>query len=129
MTENEILAMKPGSELNAQVAEKIMGHVIAEDELLGYVERLVNPEGGDSIWSPLKRYSEDISVAELVVDKMVELGHEDAVCWADFGGGKYTEAEAICKAALLAVLAGPSSKEASDKILHQALGDEHKDNT
>ena len=59
---------------------------------------------------------------------MIELGYEDAIYWADFGEGKYKEAEAICKAALLAVLEGGSSEEASDKIIRQALEDEGEGN-
>jgi hypothetical protein len=35
---------------------------------------------------------------------MIQLGHDDALYWADFGGGIYTAPEAICKAALLAIL-------------------------
>lgn len=104
MTEEEILAMKPGVELNAKVAEGIMGHEVVRDGLFGYLERLVSPEDGKPIWSSPQPYSEDISVAELVVDKMVEKGYEDAIYWADFGEGIYTEAEAICKAALSAIL-------------------------
>jgi len=122
MTREEILSTQPGSELNIQVAQKIMGHVIIKDELLGHIERWVNSEDGSSVWSPVKHYSEDISTAESVVDKMVELGYKDAIHWTDFGGGKYTEAEAICKAALLALL----QIEQSDRILRQALGDEEK---
>ncbi len=120
MIGEEILAMQPGSELNMKVAEKIMGHVITKDELFGYTERSVDPEDSSSVWSPVEPYSEDISTAESVVDKMVKLGYKDAIYWADFGGGKYTEAEAICKAALLAVL----EVEESDRILRQALGNE-----
>ena len=128
MTQEEVLAMQPGSELNIEVSEKIMGHITTKDEIFGYTERLVDPEEGSSIWSPVKPYSEDISVAELVVEKMIEMGYEDAIYWADFGDGKYTEPEAICKAALLAVIEGSNLKETSDKILRQALGDDEKGN-
>jgi hypothetical protein len=126
MEQEEILAMQPGDELNRKIAEEVMGDKIIKDEFLGYLECLIDPIDGGFVWSPAKPYSEDVSAAELVVNKMVELGYKDAVCWADFGGGKYTEAEAICKAALLAVLEGHSLKEASDKILPQAPGDEEK---
>ena len=126
MTREEILAMQPGSELNTKVAEKIMGHIVTKDETFGYMERLVDPEDDSSVWCPVKPYSEDISVAELVVDRMIEMGHEDAIYWADFGEGKYTEAEAICKSALLAVLEETTLEQAVDKILRQALGEEKK---
>jgi hypothetical protein len=120
MTKEEILAMKPGSELNIAVAERIMGHIVKKDEIMGYMERTTNPktkedncdccsscsspQEGDSIWGFVEPYSEDISVAKQVIDKMTDIGYEDAKSWPDFGDGKYTEAEAICKAALLAVL-------------------------
>ncbi|MDD5702900.1 MAG: hypothetical protein PHU23_12720 [Dehalococcoidales bacterium] len=138
MTKEEILAMRPGSELNMKVAEIIMGHTIINDEIFGYMERVINlnstecgstccgSKEGDSVWSAVKPYSEDISAAEQVVEKMTELGYKDAVYWADFGNGKYTEPEAICKAALLSRLEGSILKEASDRILRQALGDEEK---
>ena len=116
MTKEEILAMKPGVELNKAIAERIMGHVVKNDEILGYVERTVNPKSqmggascttpvkGDSVWGSLEHYSEDIAAARTVIDKMIEAGYQDAQSWPDFGGGKYTEAEAVCKAALIAVL-------------------------
>jgi len=103
MTQEEILAMNPGAELNAKVAEEVIGHAVARDETFGYTERLIDKDNS-SVWDKLLHYSEDISAAELVVGKMIELGHDDAIYWADFGDGIYTEPEAICKAALLAIL-------------------------
>jgi hypothetical protein len=38
-------------------------------------------------------------------------GYDDAINWKNFGGGKYTQEEAICKAALLAVLEGNKYKK------------------
>ena len=102
MTKEEILAMKPGQELNAKVAEYVMGHEVLRDATMGYMERsLVD---GESVWGLPEPYSEDISAAELVVEKMIEIGYGDAISSADCGEGRYTEAEAICKAALLAML-------------------------
>ena len=103
MTKEEILAMKPGLELNIKVAKEIIGHEVAEDEIFGYVEKWTD-EDDNSVWDALQSYSEDISAAELVVNRMMQSGHDDAISWADFGGGVYTEPEAICKAALLALL-------------------------
>ena len=103
MTQEEIMAMKPGVEMNAKVAEKVMGHVVSRDETFGYMERVID-EDGHSVWAVLQPYSEDISATELVVDRMIALGYDDAIYWADFGGGIYTEPEAICKAAVLAIL-------------------------
>ena len=104
MRQEEILTMQPGLLLNLLVAEKIMGHITVNDEILGFMERSVDPKEGDSLWGSLIDYSGDKSAAESVVQTMVDLGYEDAIYWADFGGGKYTESEAICKAAMLAVL-------------------------
>lgn len=120
MTKEEILAMKPGTELNIAVAERILGHIVKKDETFGYMERMVKPESkgddceccgscvtanaGDSIWGMVGRYSQDISAAKIVIEKMLEIGYKDAKSWPDFGNGKYTEPEAICKAALIAVL-------------------------
>ena len=123
MTQEEILTMEPGRELNIEVAKEVMEHVVASDGMLGYLERLIDPGDGGSVWSSLQPYSEDISVAELVVDKMIERGYDDAIYWADFGDGVYTEAEAICKAALLAILEEHRIEEVSSEILKQALGD------
>ncbi len=100
MTKEEILALSPGVELNAKVAKEIMGHLVVNDALLGPMVRLVD-EDGSTIWHLPQPYSQDISVARLVVRRMVEFGCDDARYFAGFGGGIYTEAEAICKAALL----------------------------
>ena len=123
MTKERILAMQPGMEMNIQVAEKVMGQVIIKDETFGYLERVVDPGDGSFVWAPVQPYSEDNTTAELVVDKMINKGYQEATHWADFGEGKYTRAEAICKAALLASLESASLIESSDKILRQALGD------
>jgi hypothetical protein len=104
MNQEEILAMKPGILLNLLVAEKIMGHITINDEILGFMERSVDPKDNGSLWGLLSNYSGDIASAEQVVKTMVDLGYDDAIYWADFGKGKYTESEAICKAALLAVM-------------------------
>jgi hypothetical protein len=103
MTKEEILAMKPGRELNIVVAEVVMKHKVTVDEILGDMERPVD-EDGSSVWDNLRPYSEDTSAAQLVVERMITLGHSDAVSWEHYGNGIYTQAEAICKRALLVVL-------------------------
>ena len=123
MSQAEILAMEPGDELNMKVAAEVMGHAVVREELLGLMERLIDPTDGSSVWGPVYPYSEDMEVAESVVERMIELGYEDAIYWADFGDGMYTEPEAICKAALLAILDEQQIVEVSDNILRQALGD------
>ena len=101
MDKEEILAMKPGEELNRVVAEEVMGHTIVEDATFGSMELLLTDDG--TVWSSILPYSEDMAFAEQVVDKLFVLGIDDVVCWADFGTGNYTEAEAICKNAVLNV--------------------------
>jgi hypothetical protein len=103
LTKEEILAMRPGRELNTAVAEVVMKHKVVVDEIFGAMERQVANDGS-SAYSNLQPYSEDMSAAQLVVDGMITLGHGDAVSWEHYGNGIYTQAEAICKAALLVVL-------------------------
>lgn len=103
MNRDEILAMSPGELLSLHVAEKIMGNVTAKDDVWGLMERMIDPADGASVWVPLTPYSEDPAAAEAVVEGMLGKGHSDAIYWSGFGDGRYTEPEAICKAALLAV--------------------------
>ena len=105
MTEEYILAMQSGTELNAKVAKDVMGHKVVQDEIFGYTEGFTG-EDGSTVWGPLHPYSESIWAAEAVVDKMIKLGYAAAVHWSDFGDGIYTKAEAISKAALLAISEG-----------------------
>jgi hypothetical protein len=135
MTHEEILAMKPGRELDCLVAEKFFGYK---------VEWLPNPrhphEHGKNVaiepmtcspphlfkgwWCPtyweIPHYSTDIAVAWQVVEKMQErdwmgvmispaMGHGWKGWAVNFGGDDslvYGETlpEAVCKAALLAVM-------------------------
>jgi len=110
MAKEEILAMKPGRELNIKVAEDVMGHKVILDEIFGDVERYIDKDGR-SVYGPLEPYSDDISAAQLVVEKMVDLGHGDAIFWEHYGNGIYTRAEAICKVALLLVLEAGEKEE------------------
>ena len=103
MTKEEILAMKPGKKLNIAVAKLVMEHEVIVDEILGDIERPVG-EDSSSTWDTLLPYSGDISAAQLVTEKMITLGHNDAVFWDQYGDGIYTRPEAICKRALLVVL-------------------------
>ena len=103
MTKEEVLTMKPGRELNIAVAEVVMKHKVVVDEIFGDMERPI--DGNDnSVWDTLPLYSEDMSAAQLVVERMIRLGHSDAVSWEHYGNGIYTQDEAICKRALLVVL-------------------------
>ena len=68
MTKQEILAMKPGRELNIRVAEEVMGSRFVIDETMGDME--IHP---DSVYGPLEPYSEDISAAWRVVERLISL--------------------------------------------------------
>lgn len=102
MTKDEILAMKPGKELNKAVAEHVMGRNVVKDDTFGYMERHIIDN--NSVWDNLLEYSEDMSATQLVTERMTSLGHSDAHTWDQYGGGTYTQAEAICKRAILVVL-------------------------
>jgi len=103
MIKEEILTMKTGRELNIAVAEVVMKHKVVVDEIFGDMEKPID-EDDNSVWDTLPLYSEDMSAAQLVVKRMITLGHSDAVFWEHYGNGIYTQAEAICKRALLVVL-------------------------
>ena len=103
MTKEQILAMKPGRELSITVAEVVMKHEVVVDEIFGAMERHIANDGS-SAYSNLQPYSEDVSAAQLVVERMSTLGYSNAVFWEHYGNGIYTQAEAICKRALLVVL-------------------------
>jgi len=112
MTEQEeILALQPGEELNVRVAREVLGNTVVEDATFGHMERIV--ADGGSIWGPVEPYSEDMAAAETVVNVMIERGCEDAIYWADFGEGRFSEPEAICKAALLALVENAQQLESA----------------
>lgn len=127
MTEKEILEMRPGIDLNIKVAKEVMRHRVVKDETLGYLERFVSKPDKNSVFGLVQPYSEDASTAAQIIDKMVERGYEDATSWADFGGGIFTEPEAISKAALCAILKKRQSSEVADRILRQAFGDDEEE--
>jgi len=128
MTKEEILAMKAGRELNIRVAEDVMGCKFIEDEILGDTESCKLLERGTAIsalagnyYGPLRHYSQDNSVAQEVINKLennydvrLELNYYMENWEAEFrdlGTGlsfclasALDAPEAICKAALLAVL-------------------------
>ncbi len=121
VTKEEILAFQPGEELNAVVAEEVMGNTVVDDATFGQMERMV-AEGG-SIWGPVEPYSEKMAAAETVVNVMIERGCEDAIYWADFGEGRFTEPEAICKAALLALIENAQELETAVRKIMDAPDD------
>lgn len=135
MTRDEILAMKPGRELDALVAINIFGW---QKVVFGGVVMIAPPQNDERMhwaanwdehgcphWIP--HYSTDISAAWEVFEKIKNLGGWIEIAWnpkkkhyrcmvgANFSSGVlksidvsgFEEApEAICKAALLAKLGG-----------------------
>jgi len=95
-----VLALSPGRELNILVAKYVMGHNVVSDALLGELEGMKSVKGS-IVWDSVQPYSEDIQTAELVVDKMMDEGHLDALSWHEYGNGRYTPPEAICKRAFI----------------------------
>jgi len=128
MTHNEVLAMKPGRELDALVAEKVMGWVefspidpTIDFGVHGKYRWNYAKDPKDGKQKPIPWYSEDIAAAWEVVEKMLERGGCEIGCYGSKNGAKWfevnvitmngevtvtaqTPAEAICKAALLAVM-------------------------
>lgn len=128
MTKEEILAMKVGKELNIRVAEDVMECKFIEDKILGDTEscKLLEsetkvPSLAGNYYGPLRHYSQDNSVAQEVVNKLknnynarVEFNHRTENWEAEFSDletglsfgtvSALDVPEAICKAALLAIL-------------------------
>lgn len=128
MTKEEILGMKIGKELNIRVAEDVMGCKFIEDEILGDTESCELLESETEIpslagnyYGPLRHYSQDNSVAQEVVNKLKnnydarvgfnyhtenwEAAFSDLETGLSSGTVSALDApEAICKAALLAIL-------------------------
>ena len=111
----EILAMKAGRGLNIRVAEDVMKRKFAQDEIFGDMESLDN-----GVYGYLQPYSEDISAAWQVIEKLkgyhprIEFDPYSQNWEATFSAREAdfsypivsatTAPEAICKAALLALL-------------------------
>ena len=98
MDKEEIFSMKPGKELDIRVAEDVMGHKVISDEIFGEMEIFVDDKG-NNVYCPLQPYSEDISVAQMVVIRMAQMGRDTAAFCKDDA-----RPEVICRAALLAAL-------------------------
>ncbi len=128
MTKEEVLAMEAGRELDIKVVENVMRGNFMVDEIFGDTEACNMFEKGELMascleapfFAPLRRYSGDISDAQRVVDKLrnynirVQFNHYTERWEAEFSKRKgdvaypmaaaATIPEAICKAALLAML-------------------------
>ena len=119
LTREEILAMDNWRKLDGLVADKVMGFDMVEDTL-PQLPKYYLPEYERTIQRDVPLYSSDISAAWEVVDKMNERDEHSLALefypnekeWgADFDefavssqAVSKTAPEAICKAALLAVL-------------------------
>ena len=121
MNRDEILDMEPSRELDALVAEKVMGWETVNNKagipVSGFDWVGHNPKTQSStVWSYVPDYSTDISAAWEVVEKLSR-GKVDRSFVLEFHYERYyasfgpyreemyeTPSEAICKAALLAVL-------------------------
>lgn len=121
MTRDEILAMKPGRELDAIIINQIMNWPVIKNEFYigGAIVEISDKEGAAiEFCSP----SKDMNLAYKVVEKMkqthcitigTDTGGRYYCCFTPFGGNMVWTShstaslpEAICKAALLAVLGG-----------------------
>lgn len=110
MDEAQINGMSPGKELNALVAQEIMGINVVDDEIFGSME-VHHTDQGEHVYKKLLAYSEDLSSAKKVISKMIKLGFEtEAAYWkAD------DRPEIICKAALRAILKKRKDEDALEK--------------
>lgn len=91
--------LPPGRELNELVARLVMKHHIVMDDIFGVME-MHTTEKGENIYHALRPYSQDLSIARHVIDKMDEMAfHDETAYWRG-----EDRPEVICKAALRAVL-------------------------
>ncbi|MHB8172129.1 MAG: BC1872 family protein [Thermincolia bacterium] len=115
MTRDEVLNMKPGRELDALVAEKVMGERVRSR---GQLESCIMP-GANKPWRAIPNYSTDISASWEVIEtlasvfRMLErvplISQYTCTVWPDnllkpIKVNAPTAPEAICKAALLVCL-------------------------
>ncbi len=111
MTRDEILAMKPGRELDALVAERVLGYKVVDVLPQG----ITYMAGKRKRWIKNPNYSTGVAAAWEAVEEMNDCLHlrehgEEGRWEANFCGYPGSRAhgatapEAICKAALLAVM-------------------------
>ena len=106
----QIDRMQPGQELNILVAREIMGANVVVDDIFGLMEMDVT-DRGENVYSILRAYSEDLSSAQRVIARMIEMDyHDETAYWQ-----AEDRPEIICKAALRAVLKRRKEEEAAEK--------------
>jgi len=120
VTKEEILAMKAGREPNLRVSKDVMGCKFAQDHFCGDMQGCIASQD-TNVWGPLESYSENRSIAQKFADKLensydvrLEFNYYMENWQAEFrqlGTGLSFDmvsaldtSEAICKAALLAIL-------------------------
>ncbi|PIU56245.1 MAG: hypothetical protein COS88_03075 [Chloroflexi bacterium CG07_land_8_20_14_0_80_51_10] len=133
MTEDEILAMEVGRDLNIRVAENVEGCKFVRDEIFGDIQIYDN-----GMWIALQPYSEDKSAALSLLERLeehygvkVDINSFEGRWEANLrkGGINYyypdlrasSFPEAICKAALLTVLDRKQYEELADAIIEIEL--------
>ena len=126
MTKEEILAMKPGRELNIKVAKEVFGLIFAEDDVFGDIIISAPPDCdcdpcdfslGYSAFDFLPHFSENESAASLILEKSgIDVNfddyrgrweadvHKKGIYYYYPDLNATSQSEAICKAALLAKL-------------------------
>lgn len=106
MDSDHISEIPIGQELNTLVATEIMGNRVVQDEIFGLVE-IQTGDKEASVVNRLKPYSEDISAAQLVIAKMIDLSFDKEVAYWE----AEDRPEVICRAALRAVLKRKKDEE------------------
>ncbi|WP_339246845.1 hypothetical protein NST58_06545 [Paenibacillus sp. FSL R10-2796] len=120
LTREEILAMEPGRKLDALIEEHIFNVDLSGFQWARVGNSMFKNTDGSVTWIDISRYSEDISAAWIVVEKMRNLGfnlnlyvHQSgySIVYPSTASGLAfeevmckTTPDAICKVALLAVL-------------------------
>lgn len=73
--------MQPGRELNILVAKEVMGTKVVPDEIFGLMEMIITDKG-ENVYITLRAYSEELSSAQLVLARMIELDfHDETAYW------------------------------------------------
>jgi hypothetical protein len=102
--------MQPGEELNILVAREVMGTKVVLDDTFGLMEMVITNKG-ENVYVTLRAYSEDLSSAQRIIARMIEMGYDDETAYWQ----SEDRPEIICKAALRAVLKRKKEEEASKK--------------
>jgi hypothetical protein len=102
--------MQPGRELNILVAKEVMGTKVVTDEIFGLMEMIIT-DMGENVYITLRAYSEDLSSAQRVIARMIELDFQDETAYWQ----AEDRPEIICKAALRAVLNRRKAVNAAEK--------------